>query len=162
MAALIVAFVALLFISLAFTTYTVQKYRQGVVFRLGHLTGKRSVGLVMMPIQSQALVTRDHLSVDVSAVSYYRVVDATKPVVALENIKEPLNEIARTTLRQVIGQHTLDDVLAETSKINVDIQQMLDLKIADLGVLVALVGLKDIRLPDTMTGRRHCEPRQSA
>jgi regulator of protease activity HflC (stomatin/prohibitin superfamily) len=149
MAALIVAFVVLLLISLGFTVYTVQKYKQGVVFRLGHLVGERSPGLVTMPIQSQGIITRDNFSVDVSAVSYYRVVDTTKSA-ELENIEKPLNEIARTTLRQVVGQHTLDDMLADTSKIDVDIQQMLELQIAGLGVLVTLVGLRDIRLRDTM------------
>ncbi len=130
----IVTFVVLLLISLAFTAHTVQKYKQGVVFRLGCLVGERSPGLVTMPIESHGIITRDNLSVDVSAVSCYRVLDTAKSA-AIENIEEPLNEIARTTLRQVIGQHTLDDVLAETSKINVDIQQMLDLQIADWGVL---------------------------
>ena len=157
----IVTFVVLLLISLAFTAHTVQKYKQGVVFRLGCLVGERSPGLVTMPIESHGIITRDNLSVDVSAVSCYRVPDTAKSA-AIENIEEPLNEIARTTLRQVIGQHTLDDVLAETSKINVDIQQMLDLQIADWGVLVTLVGLKDVRLPDTMTERWHAKPRQSA
>jgi len=71
MLAVIVAFVALLLISLAFTAHTVQKYKQGVVFRLGRFVGERSPGLVMVPIQSQGLITRDNLSVDVSAVSYY-------------------------------------------------------------------------------------------
>lgn len=157
----IVTFVVLLLISLAFTAHTVQKYKQGVVFRLDCLVGERSPGLVTMPIESHGIITRDNLSVDVSAVSCYRVLDTAKSA-AIENIEEPLNEIARTTLRQVIGQHTLDDVLAETSKINVDIQQMLDLQIAHWGVLVTLVGLKDVRLPDTMTERWHAKPRQSA
>jgi regulator of protease activity HflC (stomatin/prohibitin superfamily) len=149
MVAVIVAFVALLLISLAFTAHTVQKYKQGVVFRLGRFVGERSPGLVMMPIRSQGLITRDNLSVDVSAVSYYRIVDAAKSVIALESIKERLSQIAQTTLRQVVGQHTLDDMLAETSKVNVDIKQVLQPQIADWGVLVTLVGLKDIRLPDT-------------
>jgi regulator of protease activity HflC (stomatin/prohibitin superfamily) len=158
MVAVIVAVVALLLISLAFTAHTVQ----GVVFRLGRFVGERSPGLVMMPIQSQGLITRDNLSVDVSAVSYYRVVDAAKSVIALESIKERLSQIAPTTLRQVVGQHTLDDMLGETSKVNVDIKQVLEPQIADCGVLVTLVGLKDIRLPDTMTERRHSKPKQSA
>jgi regulator of protease activity HflC (stomatin/prohibitin superfamily) len=158
MVAVIPTFVALLLISVVFTAHTVKSYKQGVVFRLEHFIGQRRPDLVMMPIESQGLVTRDNLSVDVSACSYYRVLDVTKPVVALENIKE----IAETTLRQVVGQHTLDDMLAKTSKINVDIQQMLGLRIADLGVLVMLVGLKDIRLPETMTGRRHSESTRRA
>jgi regulator of protease activity HflC (stomatin/prohibitin superfamily) len=102
------------------------------------------------------------LSVDVSAVSYYRVLEAAKSVIPVENIKERLNEITQTTLRQVVGQHTLDDMLAEASKINVDIKQILEPQIADWGVLVTLVGLKDIRLPDTITERRHSKPRQNA
>jgi regulator of protease activity HflC (stomatin/prohibitin superfamily) len=103
-----------------------------------------------MPIQSQGIITRDNVSVDVSAVSYYRVVDATKSVIAIENIKEAINQIAQTTLRKVVGQHTLDEMLAETDKINVDIKEILDLQTADWGVLVTLVELKDIQLPDTM------------
>ena len=162
MVAVAVAFIALLLISLAFTAHTVKKYKRGVVFRLGRFVGERSPGLVMMPIQSQGLITRDNLSVDVSAVSYYRVVDAAKSVIALESIKERLSQIAPTTLRQVVGQHTLDDMLGETSKVNVDIKQVLEPQIADCGVLVTLVGLKDIRLPDTMTERRHSKPKQSA
>ena len=162
MVAVAVAFIALLLISLAFTAHTVKKYKRGVVFRLGRFVGERSPGLVMMPIQSQALITRDNLSVDVSAVSYYRVLEAAKSVIPVENIKERLNEITQTTLRQVVGQHTLDDMLAETSKINVDIKQMLEPQTADWGVLVTLVGLKDIRLPDTITERRHSKPRQNA
>jgi regulator of protease activity HflC (stomatin/prohibitin superfamily) len=79
-AALIVAFVVLLLISLAFTAHTVQSYKQGVVFRLGHFFGQRDPGLVMMPIHLQDVVTRDNLSVNVSIVSYYRVVDTTKSV----------------------------------------------------------------------------------
>ena len=75
----------------------------------------------------------------------------------IENIKERLNQIVHTTLREVVGQHTIDDMLAETSKINVDIKQMLDLQTADWGVLVTLVGLRDIRLPDTMSERWHAK-----
>jgi regulator of protease activity HflC (stomatin/prohibitin superfamily) len=90
------------------------------------------------------------VSVDVSAVSYYRVVDATKSVVAIESVGEAINQIAQTTLRKVVGQHTLDEMLAETDKINVDIKEILDLQTADWGVLVTLVELKDIQLPDTM------------
>jgi membrane protease subunit (stomatin/prohibitin family) len=90
------------------------------------------------------------VSVDVSAVSYYRVVDATKSVIAIENIEAAINQIAQTTLRKVVGQHTLDEMLAETDRINVDIKEILDIQTADWGVLVTLVELKDIQLPDTM------------
>jgi hypothetical protein len=111
---------------------------------------KVSFRIVTMPIQSQGIITRDNVSVDVSAVSYYRIVDATKSVIAIENVKEAINQIAQTTLRKVVGQHTLDEMLAETERINVDIREILDLQTADWGVLVTLVELKDIQLPDAM------------
>src|SRR5919112_1074108 len=76
-----------------------------------------SLRIVTMPIQSQGIITRDNVSVDVSAVAYYRVVDATKAVVAIENVAAAINQIAQTTLRKVVGQHTLDQTLAETDRL---------------------------------------------
>lgn len=163
----IVIAVVLGLIFLALTLHIVQQYEKGVIFRFGRVVGEKQPGLVAivpfvdklqkvsfrvvtMPIQSQGIITRDNVSVDVSAVSYYRVVDATKSVVAIENIKEAINQIAQTTLRKVVGQHTLDEMLAETDKINVDIKEILDVQTADWGVLVTLVELKDIQLPETM------------
>ena len=78
-----------------------------------------SLRIVTMPIQSQGIITRDNVSVDVSAVAYYRVVDAVKSVVAIENVAAAINQIAQTTLRKVVGQHTLDETLSETDRINV-------------------------------------------
>lgn len=161
----VVVLLALVFLMLA--VHIVQQYEKGVVFRFGRVVGEKNPGLVFivpfvnvlrkvsfrvvtMPIQSQGIITRDNVSVDVSAVSYYRVVDATKSVIAIENVKEAINQIAQTTLRKVVGQHTLDEMLAETDKINVDIKEILDLQTADWGVLVTLVELKDIQLPDSM------------
>ncbi|MGO9660107.1 MAG: slipin family protein [Acidimicrobiales bacterium] len=154
-------------IVVASALHIVQQYEKGVVFRFGRVTGEKGPGLVAivpfvnvlrkvsfrivtMPIQSQGIITRDNVSVDVSAVSYYRVVDATKSVIAIENIEAAINQIAQTTLRKVVGQHTLDEMLAETDRINVDIKEILDIQTADWGVLVTLVELKDIQLPDTM------------
>ena len=82
--------------------------------------------IVTMPIQSQGIITRDNVSVDVSAVAYYRVVDAVKSVVAIENVAAAIDQIAQTTLRKVVGQHTLDETLSETDRINVDIHEILD------------------------------------
>jgi regulator of protease activity HflC (stomatin/prohibitin superfamily) len=152
---------------LALTLHVVHQYEKGVVFRFGRVVAEKEPGLVFvlpvmnvvrkvsfrivtMPIQSQGIITRDNVSVDVSAVSYYRVVDATKSVIAIENVQEAINQIAQTTLRKVVGQHTLDEMLAETDRINVDIREILDVQTADWGVLVTLVELKDIQLPDTM------------
>ena len=164
-AIVVVVVVALIVVASAF--HLVQQYEKGVVFRFGRVTGEKGPGLVAivpfvnvlrkvsfrivtMPIQSQGIITRDNVSVDVSAVSYYRVVDATKSVIAIENIEAAINQIAQTTLRKVVGQHTLDEMLAETDRINVDIKEILDIQTADWGVLVTLVELKDIQLPDTM------------
>jgi regulator of protease activity HflC (stomatin/prohibitin superfamily) len=106
--------------------------------------------IVTMPIQSQGIITRDNVSVDVSAVAYYRVVDPVKSVVAIENVAAAINQIAQTTLRKVVGQHSLDETLAETDRINVGIRQILDVQTEDWGVVVTLVKLKDIQLPESM------------
>ena len=109
-----------------------------------------SLRIVTMPIQSQGIITRDNVSIDVSAVAYYRVVDATKSVVAIENVAAAINQIAQTTLRKVVGQHTLDQTLAETDQINTNIREILDGATEEWGVVVTLVELKDIQLPETM------------
>jgi regulator of protease activity HflC (stomatin/prohibitin superfamily) len=88
--------------------------------------------------------------VGVSAVAYYQVVDATKSVVAIENVQAAIGQIAQTTLRKVVGQHSLDETLAETDRINVNIREILDVQTEAWGVVVTLVELKDIQLPDSM------------
>jgi regulator of protease activity HflC (stomatin/prohibitin superfamily) len=145
----------------------VKQYEQGVLFRLGRVRGTRAPGLRMiiplvdvmhrvslriitMPIQSQGIITRDNVSVDVSAVAYFRVVDAVKSVVAIENVYAAIDQIAQTTLRKVVGQHTLDETLSETDRINLDIREILDVNTVDWGVEVTLVELKDIQLPEGM------------
>jgi regulator of protease activity HflC (stomatin/prohibitin superfamily) len=145
----------------------VKQYELGVLFRLGRLHGTKVPGLrliipfvdvlhrvslriVTMPIQSQGIITRDNVSVGVSAVAYYRVVDAVKSVVAIENVRAAIDQIAQTTLRKVVGQHTLDETLSETDRINIDIREILDVTTVEWGVEVTLVELKDIQLPDSM------------
>ena len=157
----------LIIVLFALAVRIVRQYEQGVVFRLGRLRGLRDPGLrliipfidvmhkvslriVTLPIQSQGIITRDNVSVDVSAVAYYRVIDAVKSVLAIENVRAAINQIAQTTLRKVLGQHTLDQTLAETDTINLDIRKILDATTADWGVEVTLVELKDIQLPDSM------------
>ena len=163
----LVVVVLLVLLGLAMALKIVKQYEQGVLFRLGRLQGLRNPGLrliipfidvlhrvslriVTMPIQSQGIITRDNVSVDVSAVAYFRVVDAVKSVVAIENVRAAIDQIAQTTLRKVVGQHTLDQTLAETDQINLDIRKILDVTTAEWGVEVTLVELKDIQLPDTM------------
>jgi regulator of protease activity HflC (stomatin/prohibitin superfamily) len=159
--------IALLLLLAALAIKIVKQYELGVLFRLGRVIGARPPGLrviipfvdvlhrvslriVTMPIQSQGIITHDNVSVDVSAVAYFRVVDAIKSVIAIENVHAAINQIAQTTLRKVVGQHTLDEILAETDRINLDIRQILDGSTLDWGVEVTLVELKDIQLPDSM------------
>jgi regulator of protease activity HflC (stomatin/prohibitin superfamily) len=153
----VVVLVVLVLLGLALSVRIVQQYEKGVLFRLGRVIvplievlRRVSLRIVTMPIQSQGIITRDNVSVDVSAVAYYQVVDATKSVVAIENVAAAINQIAQTTLRKVVGQHTLDQTLAETDKINVDIREILDVTTEDWGVVVTLVELKDIQLPESM------------
>ena len=103
-----------------------------------------------MPIQSQGIITRDNVSVDVSAVAYYRVEDAVRSVVAIENVAAAIDQIAQTTLRAVVGRHTLDETLSETDTINQNIREILDVQTEDWGVKVTVVELKDIQLPESM------------
>ena len=164
-AALIVVLLALIVLALAIKI--VKQYEKGVLFRLGRLRGTLEPGLqiiiplvdvlhrvslriITLPIQSQGIITRDNVSVDVSAVAYYRVVDAVKSVIAIETVRAAIDQIAQTTLRKVVGQHTLDEILAETDTINVDIREILDVTTAAWGVEVTLVELKDIQLPESM------------
>jgi regulator of protease activity HflC (stomatin/prohibitin superfamily) len=163
----VIVVVILVLLVLALSVRIVQQYEQGVLFRLGRVIGTRAPGLhliipfvdvlrrvslriVTMPIQSQGIITRDNVSVDVSAVAYFRVVDAVKSVVAIENVAAAINQIAQTTLRKVVGRHSLDETLSETDKINLDIRTILDVSTVEWGVEVTLVELKDIQLPESM------------
>ena len=163
----LVVVVVLALIGLAMAVRIIKQYEQGVLLRFGRVQGPRAPGfrliipfadvlrrvslrIVTMPIQSQGIITRDNVSVDVSAVAYYRVTDAVKSVVAIEDVNSAIDQIAQTTLRKVVGQHTLDQTLSETDKINLDIRKILDVATVAWGVEVTLVELKDIQLPDTM------------
>lgn len=152
---------------LGMSVKVVKQYEQGVLFRLGKVRGvlmpglrliipvvdvmrRVSLRIITLPIQSQGIITRDNVSVDVSAVAYFKVVDAVKSVVAIENVYAAIDQIAQTTLRKVVGQHTLDQTLSETDQINIDIRKILDITTVEWGVEVTLVELKDIQLPDSM------------
>jgi regulator of protease activity HflC (stomatin/prohibitin superfamily) len=163
----IVVVAVLLLCTVLLSIRIVKQYEQGVLFRLGRVIGVREPGLTLiapfidvlhrvslriitMPIQSQGIITQDNVSVDVSAVAYYRVVHAVPSVIAIENVAAAINQIAQTTLRKVVGQHTLDETLSETDRINIDIREILDVQTVEWGVEVTLVELKDIQLPDSM------------
>ncbi|KQZ10930.1 slipin family protein [Agromyces fucosus] len=145
----------------------VKQYERGVVLRFGRLHSVREPGIrfiipivdvmtrvslriVTLPIQSQGIITKDNVTVGVSAVAYYRVADAVKSVIAIENVKAAIEQIAQTTLRRVVGQHHLDETLADTAALNANIREILDVTTLDWGVEVTLVELKDILLPDSM------------
>jgi regulator of protease activity HflC (stomatin/prohibitin superfamily) len=154
-------------ILLAKSIRVVKQYERGVVLRFGRLIGTRDPGLrfiipavdvlhrvslriVTLPIQSQGIITRDNVSVGVSAVAYFRIVDPIKSVIAIENVHAAIDQIAQTTLRKVVGQHSLDETLADTDSLNLNIREILDVLTLDWGVEVTLVELKDILLPETM------------
>ncbi len=163
----VVVLLAVAVLVLALAVRIIKQYEQGVLFRFGRVVGVRQPGLrviiplvdvlhrvsmriITMPIQSQGIITRDNVSVDVSAVAYFRVVEATRSVVAIENVYAAIDQIAQTTLRKEVGQHTLDETLSETDSINTDIRKILDVATEEWGVQVTLVELKDIQLPDSM------------
>ena len=163
----IVVIVVVLLLAAALAIHVVNQYEMGVVFRLGRAIGVKSAGvaviipgidrmtkvsmrIITMPIQSQGIITRDNVSVDISAVAYFRVADAVKSVVAIENVYSAIDQIAQTTLRKVVGQHTLDETLSETDVINSGIREILDKTTLEWGVEVTLVELKDIQLPESM------------
>jgi regulator of protease activity HflC (stomatin/prohibitin superfamily) len=162
-----VVVVALAAIVLALSIRVVKQYEKGVLLRLGRVRAVREPGLtfiipvvdvlrrvslrtVTMPIQSQGIITKDNVSIDVAGVAYFHVVDAVKSVVVIENVASAVNQIAQTTLRNVVGQHTLDQALSETDAINQSIREILDRTTTEWGVLVTLVELKDIQLPESM------------
>ena len=145
-----------------------KQYERGVQFRLGRVRDEArgpglifiipvidrvhrvSMRIVTMPIQSQGIITRDNVSVDVSTVAYFRVDDAIRSVVAIENVNAAIDQIAQTTLRAVVGRHTLDETLSETDVINQNIREILDVQTEEWGVKVTVVELKDIQLPESM------------
>jgi regulator of protease activity HflC (stomatin/prohibitin superfamily) len=155
-------------LGLALSVRILKQYERGVLFRLGRVkepargpglivfiplvdrVHRVSMRIITMPIESQGIITRDNVSIDVSAVAYYRVADPIRSVVAIENVAEAINQIAQTTLRAVVGRHTLDQTLSETDSINQNICEILDVQTEEWGIKVTLVELKDIQLPETM------------
>jgi regulator of protease activity HflC (stomatin/prohibitin superfamily) len=164
----IVAIVVVAAIVAAMSVRVVKQYERVVQFRLGKVIGgargpgivfiipfvdrvpRVSMRIVTMPIQSQGIITKDNVSVDVSAVAYYRVADPVTSIVAIENVEAAINQIAQTTLRAVVGRHTLDEALSETETINGNIREILDVQTKDWGIEVTVVELKDIQLPESM------------
>ncbi len=145
----------------------VKEYERGVIFRLGRITGAKGPGLFFiipiidkmvkvslrtttMDIPPQDIITRDNVTVRVNAVAYFNVVDPVRSVIAIENYIFGTAQVAQTTLRSIIGQVDLDDLLIKRDDINRDLQQIIDGLTDPWGVKVTLVEVKDVELPETM------------
>lgn len=145
----------------------VQQYQKGVVFRFGKIVGVKEPGLnwiiplidkvrtvdfrtITLPVPTQKIITRDNVSVDVSAVAYYKIVDPIKSIVAIENVMSAINQIAQTSIRNIVGRFQLDEILSERDQINKSIASVLDSHTESWGVVVTVVEIKDIELPEGM------------
>lgn len=157
----------IILIILGLSIRIVNQYERGVVFRLGRVIGVKEPGLrliiplvdrmvkpslriVTMPIPAQKIITQDNVTIDVAAVAYFKVTDAYKAVVEIENYNRAVNQIAQTTVRSVVGQYALDEILSETQKLNRSIQKIIDTHSEPWGIKVTTVEIKDIKLPDSM------------
>jgi len=160
-----VIFVIILFIASGLKI--VREYERGVIFRLGRLVGARGPGLffvipivesmikvdlrtITYDVPTQEVITKDNVTVRVNAVVYYRVVDPEKAVTEVMDYKYATAQIAQTTLRSVIGQAELDELLAEREKLNIKLQQIIDEATNPWGVKVTAVEIKDVELPEEM------------
>ena len=145
----------------------VQEYERGVIFRLGRLQGAKGPGIffiipivdrmvkvdlrvVTLDIPTQEAITRDNVTVRVNAVAYYRVIDPSDAIVQVEDFNRATWQIAQTSLRSVLGQSDLDELLIHRDEINQKLQQIIDEQTEPWGIKVSIVEVKDVELPDTM------------
>jgi regulator of protease activity HflC (stomatin/prohibitin superfamily) len=158
---------AAVLVYLAGSIRVLRQYERGVVFLLGRFEGIRGPGLtlifvpfqqmvrvslrtVTMQIPSQKIITKDNVSIDIAAVAYYRISDPERAVIVIENVYEAINQISQTTVRNVVGRFSLDQLLAETASINEQIKDVIDRHTEPWGTQVTAVEIKDITLPDNM------------
>lgn len=162
---LIIAFFAIILFFMS--VKIVQEYDRGVIFFLGRCTGVRGPGLILLipifermvkaslriitqEIPAQKIITKDNVSIDIAAVTYFHIVDPVKSVIAIEDVYDAVNQISQTTVRNVVGQFTLDQLLSKTVDINEKIKNVIDAHTEPWGVQVSAVEIKDINLPDNM------------
>ena len=168
MSGLIIVLVFIVFIIIVSAVRIINQYERGVVFRLGKVSKevkqpglrfiipfidqmrKVSLRIVTLPIESQKIITKDNVSIDVAAVAYYQVADPIKSIVEIENVVAATYQIAQTTIRNIVGQSSLDDILSETVVINEKIKTILETSTEKWGIYISTVEVKDIQLPDTM------------
>jgi regulator of protease activity HflC (stomatin/prohibitin superfamily) len=158
---------AVVFLLLSASVRIVNEYERGVIFRLGRVIGAKGPGLffiipivdrmvkvslrtVTMDIPPQDVITRDNVTVKVNAVTYFNVVDPVRSVIAIEDFKLGTSQVAQTTLRSILGQVDLDELLINRDEINQRLQRIIDDLTNPWGVKVTLVEVKDVELPDTM------------
>ncbi|MGD8829884.1 MAG: slipin family protein [Pseudomonadales bacterium] len=144
-----------------------REYERGVVFMLGRFYKVKGPGLILiipvvqqmvrvdlrtmvLDVPTQDLITRDNVSVKVNAVLYFRVIDSERAIINVENYMEATGQLAQTTLRSVLGQHELDELLAEREKLNNDIQDILDRQTDQWGIKVANVEIKHVDIDESM------------
>ena len=157
-----------LVIALAFSMFKVlREYDRAVIFMLGRFYKVKGPGLiivipilqqmvrvdlrtVVMDVPTQDVISRDNVSVQVNAVIYFRVIDPERAIIQVENFLEATSQLSQTTLRSVLGQHELDDMLAEREQLNADVQKILDKQTSAWGIKVANVEIKHVDLNETM------------
>ncbi|MFY9991420.1 MAG: slipin family protein [Rhodoplanes sp.] len=162
------AVIAALVLALAFSSLRiVREYERAVVFTLGRFTGVKGPGLIILipfvqqavrvdlrtivlDVPSQDVISHDNVSVKVNAVLYFRVVDADKAVIQVENFMVATSQLAQTTLRSVLGKHELDEMLAERDKLNRDIQSIIDSQTDAWGIKVANIEIKHVDIDESM------------
>jgi regulator of protease activity HflC (stomatin/prohibitin superfamily) len=166
-AAFLVPLLVVLFSVAGSAVKVVQEYERGVIFRLGRLVGARGPGLffiipfvdrmvkvdlrvVTLDVPAQEVITRDNVTVRVNAVLYFRVFDPQKAVVAVTDFVRATHQIAQTTLRSVLGQSDLDELLSQREEINLRLQQIIDDQTEPWGIKVGIVEVKDVELPQSM------------
>ena len=162
--AFVAAFLIVIFVA---AVKVVQEYERGVIFRLGRLQGPKGPGIffiiplvdrmvkvdlrvITLDIPTQEAITRDNVTVRVNAVAYFRVVDPSDAIVQIEDYYKATWQIAQTSLRSVLGQSNLDEVLIHRDEINQKLQQIIDEQTEPWGIKVSIVEVKDVELPDTM------------
>lgn len=166
----LVPLVAALFILLVIIAYAIRilrEYERGVIFTLGRFTGVKGPGLILLlpyvqqmvrvdlrtrvlDVPSQDVISHDNVSVRVSAVIYFRVIDAEKSTIQVEDFMMATSQLAQTTLRSVLGKHDLDEMLAERDRLNDDIQKILDVQTDAWGIKVATVEIKHVDINESM------------
>ncbi|HEY2340107.1 MAG TPA: slipin family protein [Steroidobacteraceae bacterium] len=160
--------VVILIIVLLFSAFNVlNEYERGVIFQLGRFVGIKGPGLIIvwpvvqrmrkvdlrvivLSVPKQDVITRDNVSVKVNAVIYFRIVDPGKAIIQVANAFDATSQVAQTTLRSVVGQHEMDDLLSQRDKLNVDLQRILDQNTEAWGIKVSTVEIKDVDLDETM------------